>query len=219
MPYSSTKIYDFVTQYPVVTFAKGKTIIAAGETNPPFYFVEEGTVKMQKTTLNGQIIILHLFLPKSFFSLITVALPATQEYDYISLTPTVVRKIPQLDMIAYMQHNHDVSYDIMIRLLKGMQGLLRRIESANTGHAYNQVASLLVYFSEHFSDKKVTKRTRKSLISLRITHQEMSDWLGLSRENVSLQMKELEKNGLISFNSSLIEIPNLDNLREIALLY
>ena len=91
--------------------------------------------------------------------------------------------------------------DLQLRLLQGLQGLLLRTEQGTFLGAKDQVLSLLYYFAKHFSKEKNEK-----VLSVKITHQEIADWLGLSRENVSIQMKQLGREGSIQIKDHFIHL-------------
>jgi CRP/FNR family transcriptional regulator, cyclic AMP receptor protein len=207
MDFSSNphKLVSFVQQFPAVGHPKNDTVLTQGSKSEYFYFVEEGAVKMSRVTNDGKNLILHTFFPGSFFSLLSLVTHDSNEYDFITLLPTTLRKIPRNELLTFLQHNNDALFDLQLRLLKGLNGLLKRIEQSASLPAYNQVASLLLYFSKHLSTELP-----------KITHQEIADWLGLSRENVSIQMKKLESDGVITVLNHQVHIPNGEKLAMVA---
>lgn len=204
------KIEVFFRQYPTKTYPKNELLIVAGSQNSDFYYIETGVVKMSLVSTEGKNLILHLFFPKSFFSLLSLASEGMNNYDFITLRQTTLRKIPRKELVDFLTNNSDVLSVVQTRLLKGMEGLLKRIEICSLSSAYKQVASLICYFGRHFIDPEQTTHNKR--LTIKITHQEIADWLGLSRENVSIQMKLLEKNGVITTHRHLIEITNPDEL-------
>lgn len=216
MQNTQDKIDTFFKQFPTSTFPKNQVLMSAGEMVHAFYFVETGAVKMTRTTELGKNLILHLFFPKSFFSLLSLASDNTNYYDFVTLLPTTVRKVPRAELITFLQTNNDVLYDVHIRLLKGMTGLLKRIEQTSVNPAEMQVSSLLVYFATHFSEAETVSNEKVRHLKVKITHQEIADWLGLSRENVSLQMEALEKANLIKVKDRYLEIQDFEKLQNVS---
>jgi CRP/FNR family transcriptional regulator len=200
--YVTEKLTLFFQEYPAAGYPKNEVVLQEGSTSEFFYFVESGAVKMSRVTSKGTNLILHTFFPGSFFSLLSLISNESNEYDFITLLPTTLRKVPQSELITFLQHNNDVLFELQIKLLKGLNGLLKRIEQSTSTPAYSQVASLLLYFSKHLSTELP-----------KMTHQEIADWLGLSRENVSIQMKKLENDGLIELRGHQIIIPDSEKLK------
>lgn len=208
-PTLSTRLEAFFQQFPVTGFTKGELIISAHSEINHFYFIETGAVKMAKTTKDGKKIIFHIFFPRSFFSLLSLIDSSRSNYDFITLVPTTVRKVPKSELLAFFKNDNESLLDLQYRLLKGLQGLLWRIEQISLNSALTQIASLLYYFARHFGDEE-----HKFVIP--ITHQEIADWLGMSRENVSIKMKELEKSKVIAVNDRRIEVIDESALKQLA---
>jgi CRP-like cAMP-binding protein len=207
------KINTFFQQFPVQNFGKNELILRAGSAAQFFFFIETGAVKMTTTSKDGQNLVLTIFYPGSCFSLLTLINQNTNTYDCVALIETATRKVPQSEVIAFLQENPDVIYEFQLRLLKGLQGLLHRIEQTAFVSAYHRVAGLLLYFARHFSEHIDSSNQKR--IEIRITHQEIAEWLGLSRENVSIQMKQLERDGLVRKNEMLVEITDLKKLEQL----
>lgn len=207
------KLDTFFKQYPTSTYPSGTLLLAADEKPYFFYYIESGAVKMSFSSKAGQNLVLHIFFPKSFFSLLTLIDESVNKYNFISLTNTTIRKIPKTELISFIQADNEVSYDLNLRLLHGLSGLLKRITSVSLGDAKMQIAGLLVYFSSHFAESK-PQSDDSTRISIKITHQEIADWLGLTRENVSIQMKNLEKEKFIEIDQRFVIILNLQRLKE-----
>jgi CRP/FNR family cyclic AMP-dependent transcriptional regulator len=204
-------IQTFFQQFPQEKFEQNQVICLSTDPvqNEYFFYIESGATKMVTTSREGQNLVLHIFQPRSCFSLLSLIDKGHHKYDFIALVPTIVRKAPQEKVIAFFKQNPEVLYDFHLRLLQGLQGLLNRIEQSVFVPAYNQVAGLLLYFAKHFGDGSTT-------IKIKITHQEIAEWLGLSRENVSIQMKQLEREGLVKKLEKYLEIIDLIQLEKIA---
>lgn len=207
-----TTLSDFAQGFSLHTYQKGQVVLAAGLESHYFYYLETGAVKMTKISKDGKVAVLHIFFPGSVFSLITLVNQHFNEYDFITLTDVRLRKIPRHQLQEFLRTQPQALLELNLRLLKGLSGLLKRIETKAFIPAYNQVASLLLYLARHFSSASESP----SQLSIRITHQELAEWLGLTRENVSLQMKRLEKEGLITTQQHHIQLENVARLTELA---
>lgn len=209
------KLHHFFKQYPEFKFAPNQTVLAAGSANTALFYVEEGAIKMSKTIPGGKNVHAHICFSDSFFSLFSLLNNDANQYDFITITPATVRRVPKTELVSFLQANNDVLFLVQTRLLRGMQGLLKRIESGTLTDAHSQVASIISYFAKHFLDTN-NSIVSSPRISVRITHQEIADWLGLSRENVSIQMKQLEKDAVIKMDKRRIVITNPTRLSELA---
>jgi CRP/FNR family cyclic AMP-dependent transcriptional regulator len=202
---------DFAQQYPLVPFKAKEFLIRSGEKVPYFFFIKEGCVKMFSTSQNGSNLTLNIFYPNSCLSLMSLVGSAESAYDFQALTDGEAYHIPAEECITFVKSNAQVSYELLEKLLLGTHGLLFRIQQSSFVTAYYQVAGLLLYFARHSSQDD----TAAARLSLRITHQDIADWLGLSRENVSVQMKKLERDGYISRVGKNIVVKNKDHLTQL----
>jgi len=212
---SSQSIEVFFQAYPKKTYQRDELIMSSESSCDFLYFVESGAVKMTKTSSQGQTLVLHVFFPASFFSLLSLLNTTPQAYDFITLTQTTVFRAPKAEVMTFLKDNNLAMLQLQERLLQGLAGLLQRLESVALAPAYNQVASLLLYFAKHFSSASEPNNQVSQLL-IKITHQEISQWLGLSRENVSIHMKHLERDGLIQSESHLIKIIDREKLHQLA---
>jgi len=160
---------------------------------------------MSHTNEQGQEVKLHIFYPGSCVSLLSLIEPS-DVYDYVTLTTVEAYRIPRDAFLQTLHRNPEITYHFLLHAMKGMTGLLYRIQHTASASAYQRVASVLVYFARHADS---------STLSLTLTHQEISEWLGLTRENVSIQMKKLERTGLVAKVDNHIVILDLAQLEKL----
>jgi CRP-like cAMP-binding protein len=197
----STKITHFFAQYPRVELPAKSMVVRSGTKDKNLYYIIDGCVKMSITSDTGRTLTLHFFFSESFFPLLSLLQGTIHKYDLETILPTKVYKAPVADFLQFLKENGDVAYDLNFRLLAGLQGLLQRIENSAFVPARQQIESLLLYFAKHFGSEGSPGN-----LQIKITHQDIAEWLGLSRENVSIHMKQLERDGVIRIQNHLIEI-------------
>lgn len=213
MAVTSEKYQAFFTGFPQRLLAKNDLLLKAAEPVDHFFYVEFGAIKMVKTTHQGRQLVLHIFFPGAFLPLLALN-TQVNHYDFMAVIPSSVRVVPRPDLTRFLQSDISIQVDLQERLLRGIAGLIQRIEQLSLTGAENQVASLLLYFAKHFAQPG--SATTQPQLAINITHQEIADWLGLSRENVSLHMKKLERRGLIETDDRLILIKDKAKLTQLA---
>lgn len=190
----------FIHHFPLVKYPKG-THFFADHVYPYFLYLKKGAVQLNHTAYDGEILHLHIFYPGACISLLSLVEPR-EPYDFIALTEAEAYKIPREAFLQSLHRNPELSFHFLMHAMKGMKGLLYRVHHDASASAYQRVASLLLYFLKHSKSH--------------ITHQEIAEWLGLSRENVSIQMKRLEREGLIGKEKNKIILLQTDRLQKIA---
>ena len=169
---------------------------------------------MSSTSPEGQTLVISILYHGSTFSLLNLVSDNRTPYNFTTVLATEVRKVPQAELVTFLQTHSDVMYEFHLRFLSGILGLTHRLEQSTFVSAYCQVAGVLLYFAKHFSP--TPQESNQRLIEIKITHQEIAEWLGLSRENVSLQMKQLERDGFIQKSGKFIEIIDIEKMSVIA---
>ncbi len=207
---TANHLQSFVKQFPLVAYPPGEFLFRLQKTPDSFLMIKSGCIKVSQTTLSGDSVTIHVLFEGSCVSLLSL-IDTRATYEFETLTDTEVYRIPRAQFIEYLQSTAEVSYHFLLQTLKGLDGLVFRIRQDSSEPAYERVASLLLYFVKHLGSVG-----EKPVIQLSITHQDISEWLGLTRENVSIQMKKLEKAGFIGRKDRLIEIVNLPGLKKVA---
>lgn len=192
-------------------FAEGTKIFSNQSQPIFFYYIKSGTVKLSQTMENGQVVNLHIFYPGSCISLLSLT-GATEQYDFEAAQEVEAFQIPREVFLLEARKNAMFTFELLLHAMRGMKGLLHRIEHAASAPALKRVAGLLGYFAKH----QPLGTIERGVIPVEVTHQEIADWLGLTRENVSLQLKKLEDDGVIERHQKLIEIHDALALAKLA---
>jgi CRP/FNR family transcriptional regulator len=205
------KIRQFCEVFPLKKFESQECILRAENSTEFLFFLQDGCVKMTSTLASGQNVPLHIFYPGSCFSLLSLVNNGHNNYDFTAITSADTFCIPQTAFQEFLQKNGEVCFAFLANVLRGNQGLLSRLEHNISLTAYQQVAGLLLYFLKHHPDLAGTNPS-----SIRLTHQEIADWLGLSRENVSIQMKKLEREKFIGKVGKFVTVLQPTELEKIS---
>jgi len=129
-------------------------------------------------------------------------------YDFEAETDIEVFQIPKDSFLTELQRDGAVTYELLVHAMGGIKGLLTRVHQANSSSARGRVAGLLAYFARHQSGNDGDQ-----MLTVQVTHQEIAEWLGLSRENVTLQLQYLEEAGFIQRENRVIRILHLEGLQ------
>ena len=171
-------------------------------------YLEKGLVKQYVISHKGTELIIHIFKPGSFFYLMWAINNSPNSYYFEALTPIEIYKAPLEKANMLMKQELEILYDFTSRLLKGISGVLKRLESLVLDPAYIKLVSLLTYFAKSIGEKVGETVT----IQLPLTHKELATWIGTTRETTSIQMESLKKKGLISYTRKMLVVKNLKKL-------
>lgn len=209
---------EFLEKYPVKTFAKGDSILEQGDVPPCAYVVKEGFVKTFDISPAGE------SLPLSFdhkYEILPMAWVfshiANAPYFYEAFTDCQVWCVPREDFITFLKSNANsqfMIFDFFIkRYLLTMQMKMLSLEQAK---ATDKILYLLKFLTMRFGGDKTDGMIE---IDLPLTQQDIASSAGLTRETASIELKRLEKLGVISYEKQVytVDLGKLDEALEFGL--
>lgn len=207
----SEKIESFFSQYRTIDCKAKETIIHMSDEPSGVYFVSNGFVKMNTILANGNELTLNIFKPGSFFPMTWAIANIGNNYLYQTITSANIYKAPKEDVIKFLKNNQDVLFDLTKRVFSGMDGLMTNITHLVFGNAQNRVSSALLLCARRFGEKK---EKGKIAINIHLTHQDIANIAGLTRETTSIEMGKLKRNKIISKIKGGIIISKFDELEK-----
>ena len=171
--------------------------------------IKRGYVRLYSISKDGEEFTLIIFKKSDFFPFMWVINNTPNEYYLAALGDITFWRAPKEAVLTFIKENPDVLFELTSRLLVRFGGVLRRMEYLAFGNAHAKVASILLICAERFG--KVVKKG--VVIDVPLTHSDVAALCALSRETVSIEMKKLERDGLISYRGRRIIVNKLSLLR------
>ncbi len=171
-------------------FPKDSTIFEEGVAGEYMYLIQEGQVKVTKMSDDGRQKILEMLSPGDFFGEMALLDQEPRSAAVKTMHPCILLALSRRDFIRLFRRNADIALE-MIRVLT------TRLRDTD-----DQVRALLF--------ERVESRTRRALrrlaretdvsdpscrITPPVTHQELADMVGTSRETITRVLKELREEG------------------------
>jgi CRP/FNR family cyclic AMP-dependent transcriptional regulator len=167
-------------------FPKGTIVISEGDQSDSLYIVIKGKANAIRDNEEGKQIVLNVFRPLDYFGEMSF-------FDKECRSATVITKeqsefliIPRKDFWDIMHAHPDIALNLVRLLVEKMRKATRQIEELAFMDVYGRVARFL---TETVNDQGV--------IVDKITHQEIANMVGSSRETVTRIMNELIDRGYI----------------------
>jgi len=202
------KIDKFFTQFKHVTYKKGEIVIRADDNPNSIFYLISGRVRKYAISQKGDELVVNIFKPISFFPMSWAINNEPNEYFYDALTPLEVYRAPKEKVVEFIKGNPDVLYDLLSRVYRGTDGLLRRMTYLMSGNAYARLVTELIIHAQRFGKKT------NSTIEVKISEKELATQSGMTRETVSREMKELKDKGLVTFNKNILTIIRIEELEK-----
>ena len=121
-------------------------------------------------------------------------------FYFETLTSVSLKAVNPQKVINFLKSEPDVLYDLTKRLSLGLNGMVNRLENTLGNDVRKRLLSLLAHFVKNFA----REGKRGYSIQIPFTHKDLANWLGVSRETISRQMKSFERQNLISYNKRKI---------------
>lgn len=196
------KIDDFFSKYPLRQFDQGQILLFPRDELRHIYYLKEGTVDEYDITPAGNKIIVNIFKPPAFFPM-SWAINETRNAYFFEASSNVTAVIaPPADVIEFLKANNDVLFDLLARVYKGTDVLLKRIALSSGSDALSKLAFELLVECRRFGEKE------KGLTRINVSQNELASRAGLARETVSRELKVLKEDGAIELSRHGITIKN-----------
>lgn len=189
---------------------RGAVLLAPGQKIPGVYYLHSGAIRQYSISSGGNELTLHVLFPGAIFPAITLFENSESKYYYEALQSSEVRLIPTNEFEKYLKENTDILFQFAGRLLRGLDGMAKRIEATAFGDSSSRVISILLYLARHFGKEN----NQEIHITQKFTHQQIASLVGVTRERTSLELEKLKKKKLISYKMGVISIPNIKALEE-----
>ena len=191
-------------------FAKGELLLYEGDTITKFYTIVSGFVKVYTILNEGTERIIFIYGPGDAFPLTSILTQGnTAHYFYHAMTDVELLIMPTATFIDKMKNNLEAVEKIVQYTNDVNDQFLQRINTLAVNDARRKIVALLAFLS-----LKTGTPGAISHIGIPLTHQDMADMSGLTRETASVQLMRLKREKVLSGNRSLsINVAKLEALK------
>lgn len=126
-PDVDAKVRAFFQGFPARKFDKDHILVHAGDDPPGVFYLEEGNVREYDISNQGDEIVVNVFKPPAFFPMSWAINRTPNQYFYTAESKIVVRRAPADEVVGFLKSNPDVTFDLLSRVYRGTDGLLRRM--------------------------------------------------------------------------------------------
>ncbi len=201
------KIEVFFKQYKFTTYKKGELLVRAEEDPVGVFYLTKGLVKEYIISHKGEEIVVNIFKPFAFFPMSWVLNGTSNAYFFEAMDGVEVWRAPKDAVNEFVKKNPDVLYDLLKRVFKGTDGLLRKMTFLMAGNANARLITDLLIYAKRFEKDH-------NEVELHISEKDIAAQTGMTRETVSREMKVLKEKGIVSTKDNRFIIENVDLLEK-----
>lgn len=181
---------------PTKTYDKDDIIIFEGDYVNDLFYVESGYVKVYNFMNNGNERIIFVYSPGDVFPLTThLTRREAAGYFYAAMTEVQVRTIKPAQLDEQLKNNIEKGEKLIEYINEVNQEFFQRIDVLSVNDTRRKIIALFAFLA-----KKIGTEDDGGLIKidLPITHQDVANMSGLTRESASRQIATLKDEGLIT---------------------
>lgn len=170
-------------------FPKNTIILSEGDETQSLYLIESGRVKFFLSDEEGQEVILNFQEAGDYFGELSLLDGAPRSVSVMTMEPTTLSVVSRDEFFGYLRTNPDIALSLLQNMAVRMRELSDEVRALALSDVYGRVKRLLTRMARERDDGEI--------ITEKMTHQQISQMVGASREMVSRIMKDLVNGGYI----------------------
>ena len=189
-----------------------QVIYLPGDPGAAVYFVNSGRVKVSKVTRDGKELTLAYRMPGEVFGETCLIDGGPREEMAEAMENALITEVERSEFERLLQTHAVLGYRLTKILAQRRRDVEAKIENLIFKDVNSKLAELLLRLSLEYG----VEDSRGTLVALKITHQEMANLIGSTRETVSLTLAQFKKKGLIQTDGRKVIIADREGLRALA---
>jgi CRP/FNR family transcriptional regulator, cyclic AMP receptor protein len=196
----------------VGSYRPRQVIYLPGDRAQGVHFLTTGRIKISKVTRDGKELTLAYRNEGDFFGEPCLLDGGPREEMAEAMDASITVEIPREMLDQLLRGDGGAAYKFARALIVRRKDLETRVEQLIFKDVGAKLAELLLNLGqEHgISDE------RGIVVGLKITHQEMANLIGSTRETVSLTLSQFKRKGLIQTEGRRVILADLEGLRALA---
>lgn len=174
-------------------YPKNTIILNEGDPSSCLYMIHSGKLKVYLADEQGREIVLNTMGPGEYFGEMALIDNEARSASVMTLEDSQLSLVTKENFDECLARNPKLATPLMLGLVKRLRISTRKIGSLALLDVYGRVASTLLQLAKEQDGKLV--------IQGKLTHQEIANTVGASREMVSRIMHDLAQGGYISVDS------------------
>ncbi|MBZ5509669.1 MAG: Crp/Fnr family transcriptional regulator [Acidobacteriia bacterium] len=201
---------SFVTSYP-----QGAVLFVEGQAPRGVYMICRGEAKLSVVSQDGRTLILKIAGPGEVLGLSACVMNKGYEATVETLSPCQVNFIRQDDFLRFIREDSEACLGAAHQISRQYNNACRELRWVGLSRSADwRLASLLIGWCEDHAEGNVTNGT--PAFKLTLTHEEIAQMIGTTRETVTRAMARFKKQKLIEVRGATLVLRNQSALQEIA---
>lgn len=199
------------------TYSKGSFLFREWERPQGIVIVKQGTVKLSMASADGMNLIVRTAGAGEVLGLSAAVLGCPYQLTAETLQPCRVKLIWREDFLDWLITNPEATFWVAEQLADEYNATAEQMRALLLPQTASQrLAHLLLHLGVQREDEGSRQLVnRHARVRLSLTHQEIADMIGASRETVTRLLALLRRKQLIQLKGSTLVIPDRSELQKI----
>jgi CRP-like cAMP-binding protein len=170
-------------------YPKNSVIIEEGMAGDYMYVIRSGRVKVTKASDDGREKIMDFLESGAFFGEMALLDHEPRSASVRTLEPSVLAALSRRDFVGVLRNNADLALSLIQELTRRLRDTDEQATSVSFQRVQDRAKGLFARIAREdgeFEHRRVTPA---------LTHQQIADMIGTSRETVTRAVKELKQSG------------------------
>ncbi len=185
------------------SYRRNQVIFMEEETGNYMYLVLTGKVKVSKSTSSGRETILAIHKAGDFFGEMSLLDGETAPATVSAMEDSKIISVSGTDFHRYLMHNEKVLLQIINVLCARLRQVWKK-QSLSSSKADSRICMGIYDLAKRHG----VQDAHGTIIDLKITHQELAEMVGTSRETVTRVIARLREEGIIEVDQRRMTLLN-----------
>jgi len=172
-------------------FPNNKTIVEEGLSGDYMYVILEGRAKVTKLSGDGREKILKMLAEGDFFGEMALLEEAPRDASVTALSETRILALARNDFLSVLRRSPDLAMAVIQELTRRLRHVNEQASALSFQRVEERTKGMLLQLAR--KENTPCEEARYSTPAL--THQQIADMIGTSRETVTRVVKELKEQG------------------------
>ena len=203
---------EFIGHVELREVRRRHVIYIPGDPGDAVFFLNGGRVKVSKVTRDGRELTLAYRVPGEIFGELCLIEARPREEMAEAMENALITEVER----PFFEQLIDRFPPLAVELMRISNSRRRDVEEKIGRLMFRDVNSKLADLLLHLGMEYGVEDARGTLVAIKITHQEMANLIGSTRETVSLTLSQFKKQGLITMDGRKVIVTDFDGLKALA---
>ncbi|MHB8487413.1 MAG: Crp/Fnr family transcriptional regulator [Candidatus Acidiferrales bacterium] len=194
------------------SYPKGATLFVEGQTARGVFILCNGRVKLSTSSVDGKTLIVRIADPGEVLGLPATITGKPYELTADAVEPVQTNFISRTDFLSFLRDHGEAALRVAQQLGETYHAAIAEMRSIGLAHSAGEKLArfLLDWCASHGNGKGETSA------KLTLTHEEIAQMIGASRETVTRLFADFKKKQLLQVRGSTLILSNKEALEHLA---